>query len=422
MYIQQNNTWAVFLFKGGDLEKSNKCLEGQQNPKQKEGKMKTKVLIVMMGMFFVLGLSFPVAADWYQDTCGDAITPIKDLSRAKVEMFIDNTFEDESPWIYLCYEMCPGSTIPGIVIWEFDADSNPATGGGSGMLGIPLPPCPCKVCSGFDVLVMETYRDQGPESAMGWCSGCVGAGASQCATRGPAVPCDQGICYELDQQCFGGPGCYLLTDECTGCAGINPPYYPLDEPCPDSSCGLPAKKGEWKASTYEGGAGGTLVDWGRDIPKPPDTSTTEGGGWCAKLPYGEILRDAKAAGASFDLDYALANPPEWQVSIYYDPVFADDDDYVTGFSVDVSDWLPEGDCNKAQGQLSDGGICHYYQQKYHCCMDQQVIDAQDNICLGNLHPIFPKDGDVDGTDASIFKRDFGRGGYTNPCPCEHIEP
>ena len=37
--------------------------------------------------------------------------------------------------------------------------------------------------------------------------------------------------------------------------------------------------------------------------------------------------------------------------------------------------------------------------------------AQD-MCVGD----FDYDTDCDGTDAAKFKSDFGRGGYTNPCP------
>ena len=42
-----------------------------------------------------------------------------------------------------------------------------------------------------------------------------------------------------------------------------------------------------------------------------------------------------------------------------------------------------------------------------------------NTCNGD----FDCDSDVDGTDASLFKSDFGRGGYNNPCPsCPPTDP
>ena len=36
-----------------------------------------------------------------------------------------------------------------------------------------------------------------------------------------------------------------------------------------------------------------------------------------------------------------------------------------------------------------------------------------DYCQGD----FDYDGDQDGTDAAVFKSDFGRSGYTEPCPC-----
>ena len=41
-----------------------------------------------------------------------------------------------------------------------------------------------------------------------------------------------------------------------------------------------------------------------------------------------------------------------------------------------------------------------------------------SFCSGN----FDYDGDVDGTDASIFKSHFGRGGYVDPCPSDGPAP
>ena len=42
----------------------------------------------------------------------------------------------------------------------------------------------------------------------------------------------------------------------------------------------------------------------------------------------------------------------------------------------------------------------------------------DNPCNGD----FDCDSDVDGTDASTFKADFGRGGYNDPCPISITDP
>ena len=46
-------------------------------------------------------------------------------------------------------------------------------------------------------------------------------------------------------------------------------------------------------------------------------------------------------------------------------------------------------------------------------------DVRAQPCNGD----FNCDGDVDGSDASLFRTDFGRGGYSNPCdPCFAASP
>ena len=53
-----------------------------------------------------------------------------------------------------------------------------------------------------------------------------------------------------------------------------------------------------------------------------------------------------------------------------------------------------------------------------CMLSTQIVVAQD-ICEGN----YDGDSDVDGTDASVFKSDFGRSSFSNPCPpCAGIIP
>ena len=46
-----------------------------------------------------------------------------------------------------------------------------------------------------------------------------------------------------------------------------------------------------------------------------------------------------------------------------------------------------------------------------CMLSTQIVLAQD-ACEGN----FDCDQDVDGTDAAVFKTDFGRSPFSNPCP------
>ena len=93
---------------------------------------------------------------------------------------------------------------------------------------------------------------------------------------------------------------------------------------------------------------------------------------------------------------ALEDPAgncKWGVGLYYDAVYADEDDvatYTGGAKFDVSDWAPNGD---------------------NVAYDAEAADAI-TYCEGN----FDQDADVDGTDASTFKSNFGRSNYKNPCP------
>ena len=124
------------------------------------------------------------------------------------------------------------------------------------------------------------------------------------------------------------------------------------------------------------------------------------------FPYDTILAYANfhladtgyGPGDAFNYTRAHTDPVtncKWQIAAYYDPTYpADEDDVATGTgpgtTFDISDWAPNGDGVKA---------------------DAEAADAV-SYCEGN----FDQDGDVDGTDASVFKSNFGRGGYTNPCP------
>ena len=403
--------------------------------------MRVKLLVAVMSLLLALGLSAPASAGWQEDPCGDAYLEGKDIYKAMVEMFPDPDFPNEEPWIYLCLKMCPGSGLPGVIVWEFDVDHNENTGGSKSMTGIPLPPCPCKTCKGYDIVIMKALREQGPDSALAWCRGCYGTGAAQCATRGPATTCTEGTCYELDQTCYAGGDCYELTEECTDCAGANPPYYPLNTPCPSIYCGLPAKAGKWQASIMEAGPGGALADWGRDIPIPPEPCNPDKPKYCEKLPWGQIVRAALALDMPYDAapDFWITTPPLWQVSTYFDPVFADQDDYVTGFSLDITDLLLNGNCNKAPGQLGTGDICHKYQKLFHCCLDQMACEnnedydecsaytdqgtcegagcywnadksaCQLSICMSDSS----FDGKITGSDLGVLKKEYGR----RDCAC-----
>ena len=61
--------------------------------------MNKMVLKSIITLFLVCDLSSTVSADWWNDSCGDALNASKDLMRAKVEVFPDPNFPDEEPWI-----------------------------------------------------------------------------------------------------------------------------------------------------------------------------------------------------------------------------------------------------------------------------------------------------------------------------------
>jgi len=169
------------------------------------------------------------------------------------------------------------------------------------------------------------------------------------------------------------------------------------------------------------------LDWGRDIPKPPEGCTYDK--YCTKLPWGEILYhtfyyragDFAEPWYHFDYGYALNHAPKWQVSIYWDnnytldpygyPYGGDRDDYYNWSwdVLDITDWLPSLDCNKADGEIGDGGLCHFYQNKYHCCMDLMAGESEDTICQADLDG----DGKVFPGDAMILLSEWKR----KDCPC-----
>lgn len=70
-----------------------------------------------------------------------------------------------------------------------------------------------------------------------------------------------------------------------------------------------------------------------------------------------------------------------------------------------------GEICSSNQNCGTGGVCSMNQEDMDIDGVGDVCDTV-QICKGN----FDFDGDVDGTDAALFKSHFGRGGYTNPCP------
>jgi len=439
--------------------------------KKMEVKKMKKFLICMFSVMIALGLSIPSMAAWVVDGIGDTFYPLvanKDIEAVSVEVVSDATHPGEAPWMFLCIQMAPESTLPGIINFELDVDRNVATGAGT-FLSAPVPPGPLKEgVQGMDIMIQKVIREQGPgnhlppapgpNATMAWCKSCNGLLTVICAHRKDPVLCTEGTCYEMTWMCANTSdlNCFKLEDNCTGCAGGDATrHYALDEQCAAKDCSTVRKRGEWvaKVNVIDGIKliGGRDVDWGRDIPKPPLASV--GTEYCQKVPYGEILIDAKAAGADFDLTIALATAPYYMVSSDFDngqsgiPAFQDQDDFVSyptgkGF-FDVTDVVPNGYATVATAErisvtkVDENDDCLRYQNRDEICLGQKALGYTTNfakcrtfatqplcaaagcywnptglpagacvskICNANTND----DGAVDGKDSGIAKKDLFR--------------
>ena len=144
-----------------------------------------KSLVVMFSVLLVLSLQS--GAEAVTDPAGDNFVSGVDLESAEVLFYPPSITTPE--WVRLTVKMQAGNHLPGMIIWDFDADANAATGAGSA-LNIPFPPCPptrCKTDQGFDFFIVMILRDQSDTAQNAYCSGCVGG--QTCVTRGDPVLC-----------------------------------------------------------------------------------------------------------------------------------------------------------------------------------------------------------------------------------------
>jgi hypothetical protein len=294
-----------------------------------------KYMVILGAALLLCAITSRVSADPVTDPTGDHIGSI-DLTSAEAETL---TMPDGQTRLKLSINSA--SNIPGIVVFECDVDNSTGTGGTLSITGIPVTPCPCKTSSGFDIVIMIITRQQDDNSGTAFCSGCT--------------------------DLYG-------------------------------SCGKGRKPGQWFAATSIGSSSGNIgVLSGLLEPTPwqPGSGKTSD---CYGLPWSQILyyahQELAGSGENFDLPKAQ-NPANnrWQVSVWYDPAYApgNQDDFIDGsIFLNISDWLPNGDGNKA------------------------TMQAGDNLtfCEGNMD----YDTDVDMLDASHFKTDYGRSNFKNPCP------
>lgn len=299
----------------------------------------SKYLVACLGVMLLLGLGTTGMAA-VTDGTGDAFVTGSDL------LSVDAIFyppaagtSTTTKWVKLVVTMAAGSTLPGMITWDFDADDNLATGAGSS-LNMPFLPCPptrCKTELGFDFYILLVTRDQGDSSNNAYCNNCVGTSA-QCVTRGATVACTEGTCYEPADVCgIGDPDCYEIDEPCSGSLECEN-AYPLTVPCGASAigCGTGLQFGEFYAGFGTGGnkqpiyRGRVVAEIGEFAGKTQ---------YCFILPWETIATEAAVKDA---VEYAnLVQNPPYQVSIWHDPVFADREDFFDpGLTLNLTDYVP----------------------------------------------------------------------------------
>ena len=296
--------------------------------------MRTINRVIVMSIFLLFGWISLSSAVIVTDPTGDKLgSGPTDITAARAEQ---ETRTDGVTVLKVSYTATPN--IGGIMVFEADVDSNTATGGSLSMTGIPVSPCPCKTTAGIDVVVMVMNRDQAATSNSAMCAGCSTSASASCARKR---------------------------------------WY-----------------GEWYA--VASGTGTTDTTGYMRGFLDPTTFYTQATNKSYTFPWDTIvLRGNYEIPPAEQYDYNVAiNPADtkWQLSVWTDPSFADEDDFANGTGFfGISDVIPNGDGNLVPS-----------------------VDVANNLtfCEGN----FDNDLDVDGGDAGKFKTDFGRGKLLNPCP------
>ena len=306
--------------------------------------MKKKYALGLISIFTLLVVhssAFPIV-----DPPDDNSGPI-DLLTANAEVY------DQGKLNLLKIHLGATPHLPAVIIFECDVDNSTGTGGSMSTIGTPVPPCPCKIEPGFDIVVSIFTRRQGDSSSS------------------------------------------AIAASCTDNQG---------------ECGRRRESGEWYAITSLGGqpirAIGILRSYLDPVPKAPESGETED---CYTLPWNHIIAYANihqretSPGDPKNFNFEKAKTQyydyrdgKWQMSIWYDAdaPSTDEDDIASGVfpnqTFDINDYAP--DTGKADMLISDGATDLTY-------------------CEGN----FDQDLDVDGSDAATFKAQFGFSPFKNPC-------
>jgi hypothetical protein len=354
-----------------------------------------KLATAALSIFLFLGLTSPVLAA--SDSTSDNFVPDVDLASASVVTSSQTNPANPPEVANIGITMAAGSHLPGLIIFEFDVDDDPGTGGTS-ILAAPLDTAegggtpPYKPgCVGYDFFVVVALRNQSDASEIALGAGCFGSSVP-CIQRGdPCTGCDGGVdAYQLGSMCSGGANCWnVIQSVITPCNEGT--CYQLDVPCPaDQSCAMGILRGEWYMSTSllanPSMRGKKILPFEYD----PDNETEI----CFTLPWAEILERAVAGGATFNEAYARDNPPKYLVTVWYDTPFTDENDYFSnGNLLNLSDFMPDagGACNAA-GEFN----------QYTACAHNSAGPYGDQ--------------NVAADDVGDFLAEFGRSTFNQPCP------
>jgi len=379
----------------------------------------------MMSVVFLLALSVSVYAE--TDATGDELVSGYDITSANVELSTYPPAAGIPERAKVSLDM-GASSLPGMVVVEFDVDNNADTGGTLAMTGIMATCESCtsgctanriKIIPGVDIAVTLMLRGQGDDTATAFCSDCKGPGA-QCAERAnPCVGCDEppGTCFTSGASCNAGDqDCYVIGnpqgERCSvgaaDCTLGEENCYDMTVPCDECavSCGEGRRRGEWYITAVSVGGTGAEAepDRGRiEMPLPRETDSDSAD--CYTLPFKRIVEAAKAAGGDFDIGAADdVNNIKWQVSAWYDPDFATTENDFFGVCGLGSTCPPGNTCAEISDVVPNAGLA-----------DAVAGDAN-TYCEMNAE----LDEDVDGFDLTKILEDFGRGSYDRPCPsCRH---
>jgi hypothetical protein len=371
-----------------------------------EEKMKTRYLVFVISVLFVMGLSGNVFA--VNDSTDELLTSGVDILSASV-VTSNQTLSDPPETANLGIKMKTGSHLPAAILFDFDVDNDTATGNGSVITAIPTASCggsPCKANAGggFDFSILVILRTQDDTSSWANCNECSG-GSVSCATRGTPHSCTEGTCYELLDSCTTGAGCYVGENACDCTGGVF--AYPLSDLCDDAltpPCDRGMVKGEWRSFFGQRSQimnGNTNVSINYDLE-----SETE---LCIEIPWALLIQQALLRitdGADpehvpFDLDAAVdLKAPKFQVTAFYNEELPwNGQDFTEpagtcgapGFCLAVRDWMPDTD------RVADGEFNQY------------------TPCAHNSAGGYG-DVNVDANDVTDFLGEFGRSVFSQPCP------